>query len=92
MTLKPYHDLLRMSKEKIDDALAPIRAMRARKQAELEIAKMDEKMATQEAKVHELCTEKEIDFLRIIDAQDEYSLMERRRKQLQKIITEMFPE
>ncbi len=91
MKLRPYKEILRMTKEKIDDSLAPIRAMRARKQAELEIAKMDERIVTKEAKINELCTEKELSFDKIIDAQDELALMERRKKQFEKIIAEMFP-
>jgi hypothetical protein len=90
--LKPYKDILKMAKEKIDESLAPVRANRAKKQAELEIAKMDEKMASQEAKINELCSTKEIDFEAIIKAQDEYALMERRKKQFTRIIAEMFPE
>lgn len=92
MKLKPYKEVLKMAKEKVDETLAPVRVLRAKKQAELEIAKMDEKMATQEAAITELCCQKEINFDAIIKAQDEYALMERRRKQFVKIIAEMFPE
>jgi len=90
--LKPYKDILKMAKEKVDEALAPARATRARKQAELKIAELEEKMASQEATIHELCSEKELDFDLIIEAQDEYALMERRRDQLVQIIAQMFPE
>jgi hypothetical protein len=92
MKLKPYAEILKMAKEKIDESLAPVRANRAKKQAELEVAKMDEKLASQEAKVYELCSCKEIDFDSIIEAQDSYALMERRKKQFVKIIEEMFPD
>ncbi len=91
MKLKPYKEVLKMAKEKVDESLAPVRSHRAKKQAELEIAKMDEKMASKEAEIHELCSEKELDFNKIINAQDEYALMERRKKQFEKIIDEMFP-
>lgn len=92
MKLKPYREILKMAKDKIDESLAPVRAHRAKKQAELEIAKLEEKMATKEAKVHELCSEKEINFEAILNAQDEYALMERRKKQFVKVIEELFPE
>lgn len=92
MKLKPYKELLKMAKEKVDETLAPARAHRAKKQAELKIAEMEERIASQEAKINELCTEKEIDFEKIINAQDELGLMERKRKQFQQIIKEMFPE
>jgi hypothetical protein len=90
--LPSYLEVLKMTKESISNALAPVRAMRARKQAELEIAKMDEQIASQEAKINELCAEKEIDFNKIIAAQDSLCLMERRKKQCGKIVDEMFPD
>lgn len=92
MKLKPYKEMLKWSKEKIDEALAGVRANKAKKQAEFEIAKMDEKIATQEATIPEICTEKELDFHKIIEAQDELALMERKKKQFKKIIEELFPE
>lgn len=91
MKLPAYKDVLKMAKEKLDDALAPVRAMRARKQAELEMAKMDEEIATQEAKIHEACCEKEVNFAKIIELQDKLALSERKKKQYQKILDEMFP-
>ena len=92
MKLKPYKEMLKWGKEKVDEALAPVRAHKAKKQAELEIAKMDEKIATKESAIQELCTAKELDFNAIIAAQDELALMERKKKQFVKIIEEMFPE
>lgn len=92
MKLKPFKEILKMAKEAVDESLAPVRANRAKKQAELEVAKMEEKMATQETKVYELCANKEIDFNAVIEAQDQFALMERRKKQFVKIIEELFPE
>ncbi len=92
LKLKPYKEVLRMSKEKIDDALAPVRTNRARKQAELEIAKMEEKLVSLEARINELCSEKDLLFDRIIAALDEYALTERKIKQFNTIIAEMFPK
>jgi hypothetical protein len=92
MKLPAYKDILKMAKEKIDDSLAPVRAMRAKKQAELEMAKLDEEIATKTAKIHEICCEKEINFAKLIDMQDELALIERKKKQYGKILNEMFPE
>ncbi|MCK5602151.1 hypothetical protein KAR91_09785 [Candidatus Pacearchaeota archaeon] len=92
MKLRPYKEILAMAKDKVDETLAPARANRAKKQAELEIAKMEEKVASQEANILELCSAREIDFDEIIAAQDEYALMERKIKQFGKIIKEMFPD
>ena len=91
MKLKPYKEILAMAKEKVDETLAPVRANRAKKQAELEIAKMEESIASQEATILELCASKEIDFNKIIEAQDKYALTERKINQFKKIIEEMFP-
>lgn len=92
MKLPVYKDVLKMAKEKVDDTLAPIRAMRAKKQAELEMAKLDELIASQEARIHEACCNKEIDFPNIIELQDNMELIKRKKKQYQKILDEMFPE
>ena len=91
MTLTPYKNLLVMGKEAINVALAPVRAMSAKKKAELEIAKLDERNATLESELNELCSVKEINFDKIIDKLDEIALAERRKKQFEKIVTEMFP-
>jgi hypothetical protein len=91
MKLPSYKDVLRMTKEVIDDTLAPVRATRAKKQAELEMAKLDEQIATKEAKIKETCCEKEINFGKLIDMQDELALLERKKIQYQQILDEMFP-
>jgi hypothetical protein len=90
MKLPKYKDVLKMAKEAVDDALAPVRCMRAKKQAELEMAKLDEEIATKEAKIHELCTGKEVNFANLIEMQDQLALIERKKKQYQKILDEMF--
>ena len=92
MQLKSYKEILAMGKDKVNETLAPVRARKAKKQAELEIAKMEEDIATQEAKIMELCSKQELNFDAIIKAQDTYALTERRIKQFEKIIEEMFPE
>lgn len=92
MKLPAYRDVLKMAKEAVDTALAPVRTMRAKKQAELEMARLDEQMAVHEAKIHEACCEKEVNFPRLIDLQDELALLERKKKQYGRILEEMFPE
>ena len=90
--LTPYKDILKMAKEAIDDVLAPVRANRAKKQAELEIAKLEERIASQEAKIQEVCSEREINFDKLINTLDDLALLERKKKQFGKILVEMFPE
>jgi len=92
MKLKPLKELLAMSKEKLDEAMAPIRARQVRSKAELEIAKLDEKLISSETRIFELCAQKEINFDSVISEMDVYALAERRKKQLNKIVSELFPE
>lgn len=92
MKLPRYKDVLKYSKEKIQEALAPIRAQQAKKSAELEIAKLEEKIANAESRIHEICAEHPLDFNKLILAQDEVALVHRRKKQLEKIIVELFEE
>lgn len=91
MKLKPYQELLKMGKEAIDASLAPVRARSAKKKAELEIAKLEEKIATLEMEINTLCSESDVDFGKIIKKQDELALQERRKKQFERIVEEMFP-
>lgn len=90
--VKSYKDLIALSKEKLDEALAPIRARSAKAKADLELAKLEEKMIGLEAAVQKLCAEKELDFDKIIAKIDEYDLMERRQKQVRTLIDDLFPE
>jgi hypothetical protein len=90
MKLPSYKSVLKLGKEKMQEALAPIRATQGKMQAQLEIAKLDERIATAEAKIHEICSEHPLNFDKLIEAQDEHALMERRKAQLAKIITELF--
>jgi putative lipase involved disintegration of autophagic bodies len=53
---------------------------------------LDEEIATQTAKINELCCEKEINFAKLIDKQDVLALTERKKNQYQKILDEMFPD
>ena len=92
MKLPRYKDVLKMTKEKIDETLAPVRARQAKKQAELEVAKLDERILTMESEITKLCTENPIPFERLIDKQDAMKLAERRRKQFGTIIEQLFPD
>lgn len=92
MKLTPYRKLLTMTKEAIDATLVPVRSRAAKKQAELEMIKLEEKMATIESQLTQECSKKEVNFDSIITKLDELALAERRMKQFKQIISEMFPE
>jgi hypothetical protein len=92
MKLKPLKEMLAMTKEGIDKALAPIRARQIRSQADLESAKLDEKIVTLETEVQEMCVDKTINFEKLLDKLDNIALLERRKKQYAKVLEELFPE
>jgi len=92
MKLIPYKEALTMGKEALEAALAIPRAYKARKQAELEIATLDESIAVKEAAIQEACSSKDLSFNHIIELQDSLAITERRKKQFQKIVKEMFPK
>lgn len=89
--LTPYKKLLTMSKEALDIALAAVRAKSAQKQAELELAKLEERDAELDKKIQEACSAKELNFSRIIELQDEQGLNARKMQQFKDIIEQMFP-
>lgn len=91
MKLKPFAEIIAMTKEGLDIALAPIRARQVKMKAELEMAKIDEQLVTTETKIQELCCSKDINFDSLIIKLDECALAERRKKQFQKIVNELFP-
>lgn len=90
--LKPYKDLLAMTKEKIEEAMLPLRVRSAKARADGEVIKLEEKMITLEAKINEACAKKDIDFNAITDMLDDYDLTERRLKQINELVTALFPE
>ena len=90
--VKSYKELIALSKEKLDAALAPVRARAAKAKADLELAKIEEKMIGLETDVQKLCAEQELNFDKTIAKIDEYDLLERRQKQVRQLISELFPE
>lgn len=90
--VKPFVEVVAMTKEKLDEALAPIRARSARAKAEMAMAQLDEALVTLEREIHESCADKDINFDCIIGKIDKYELTERKRKQIVSLIGELFPE
>lgn len=91
-TLKPFAEILSMSKEKLAIALAPIRARKVRSQAELEMAKLDDEMVRLESSLQEQCAKEDISFPSLLDNLDKMALLERRKKQYKKVLSELFPD
>lgn len=92
MNLPPYKAALKMGKKALNELLIPAKAAKAKKQAELEMCKLDESISSKEVELQDACTSDELNFETIIDIQDRIALLKRRKEQYQKILDEMFPE
>lgn len=92
MQLKPLKEILAMTKEKIDEALAPVRARQIKAKAELEVAKLQEKLMTLEREIQEACVKKDIDFTIVLSKMDEFDLTTRKVKQFDQLVADLFPK
>lgn len=90
--LKPFKELVALTKEKLDEALLPLRVKSARNRADAEVIKLEEQLVGLETKINEAAAKKDIDFNKIGDLMDEYDLTERRLKQIKDLVSALFPE
>lgn len=91
MKLRPFVELICLSKEKLNEAMAPIRARQVRAKAELEMSKIDTDLLNLETKIQEMCAEKDINLPFLLDRLDETALLERRKAQYEKVLAQLFP-
>lgn len=89
--LKPFKEILAMSKEKIDEALAPIRARQVKAKADSLVANYEEELITIEKQITEACTSKDVDFEKLADLLDKHALKLRRKNQFTGIYSQLFP-
>lgn len=92
MSLMKYKDVLVLAKEKIQEAMAPLRAREMRKKGELEICKLDSTIAEKQQKIQECASRYPIDFHQLLDSLDDLELTQRRKEQFEKVLAEMFGE
>jgi hypothetical protein len=91
MKLKPFAEIIALSKEKLAESLAPIRARKVRSQAELEMAKLDDELIRLEADIQEQCSKEDINFPTLLDKLDKVALLERRKTQYESVLAQLFP-
>lgn len=92
VTLRPFKELIALSKEKLDEAMAPVRARKVKAVAELELAELDTELVNNETKLQEICTSKDINFKQLMDTLDDIALVERRQKQYSEVLEQLFPK
>lgn len=90
--IKPFKDLVALTKEKLDEALVPLRVRAAKAKAEGEVIKLEETLISLETKINEACAKKELDFNSIGDLMDDYDITERRLTQIKGLVEALFPE
>lgn len=91
MKLQPYKTLITMAKEAKETMLAPVRVRQMRKQGEMEVAKIEEQILTQTAKVEELTAKYPVPWDQIVNGLDDLALLERKKGQIEEILAQMFP-
>ncbi len=92
MKLKPFKEIIAMGKEKLDESLAPIRAKMVNAKADLKKAEIETDLLTLEKDIAELCVDKDLDLDKLVDALDEVALLERRLKQYDDVLKQLFPK
>lgn len=90
--LMPFRELVAKSQEKLDEALAPLRAAKAQSQAKTKMCEIEEQILTKQSQIQEMCVKKDIDFDKVADAIDEIELLELRKSRFEKIVKELFPD
>lgn len=90
--LKSFQELVALTKEKLDEALIPLRVESAKNRAQGEIIKIKEQLLNLETKINQACAQKDINFNTVGDLMDEYDLAERRLKQIEGLVVALFPE
>lgn len=95
MNLKPFKDMLAMSKEKLDESMAGPRARRIKAQAELERAELEAEIAQLNGEIEEMFADKDahknFTFKPLMQKLDRLALLERREKQYDKVLKQLFP-
>lgn len=92
MKLKPFKELIAMSKEKLDEAMAPIRAKQVQSQAQVKMAELEGEILTMETEIQEMCIGKTIDFDKMLDRMDDLAMKELRREKYDDLLEQLFPE
>lgn len=88
MKLPTYQELVDGTADK---AMIPSRTNSAKKKCELEVAKLEEEVASQQLKLNEACLQKELNFEDICNRCDAIDLKTRRLEQMNDILTQLFP-
>lgn len=90
--IKPFKELITLTKEKLEESMIPLRVRSAKAKAEIIKVELETKLADLEMKINEKAAQKDIEFLKVIELVDEYELTERRLRQVTGLVTQLFPD
>lgn len=89
--IRPFKELIAMTKEKLEESMIPLRVRAAKAKAEGIQVELETKQLDLESRINAACAEKDINFTRIADMMDEYELNERRLTQINNLVMQLFP-
>lgn len=92
MKLKAFSETIALSKEELDQALAPIRSREVKAQAEMQTCRIETDILARERRVQELCAGKSIDLPQLIEELDTLDLLEHRRDRYADVMSQLFPD
>lgn len=92
MKLLSFREALKKTKAQIDELLIPVKVKQAKLAGETELAKLEESRLQADVKMQELCVASPINYNKILEQLDEIALLDRQKKQLEKVIEELFGE
>lgn len=91
MQLTPYSELMKLSPDERNKKNAEVRMNKQKQKGILAVAQLDENIAILEDAVTSLCSKDDLDFDAIVDKMDELALAQRRRKEFEGVINQLFP-
>lgn len=93
MELRPFKELIAMSKEKLDEAMALPRAKLVELNAKTEMAKLEGEIAKKNQEVQEIFTnKKDINFPTVMDTLEDIALLELRHARYETVLDQLFPK
>lgn len=87
---KAYAELVKLGKDAMRDAQAPLRAKEMKLKAQVRMAELESKIAEGEQRLNELGSAYPIDFDKLLATMDEVALNRRRHDQLGVVVSELF--
>jgi hypothetical protein len=90
--LLPLKEVYALSKEKLDEKLAPARTKQSKIRLELKMAELEEKISSTQSAVQDVLLKKDLDFDKLADLLDDISILELRLNNFSEMMEQLFPQ